>query len=463
MSGGPPSSGPSFADITTAAGVASPPELGGHGAQFADATGNGLPDIYVTRNFTPTDMPELFFSNQGAEVFLEEGAARGIDNFDSGSHGGVWADFDNDGDYDLFNGSYDQNRIYENNGAGVFTDETGMAGLPIQSLPTRGTIAFDFEGDGDLDIFAVTNFRGTSDPPGELNEVYRNDGGFSFTPVSAGDLEAAPVGQGAIALDYDDDGDIDVLAANRTGPVNVLDNDGSGSFTAIDPTTLGLTLTAGDGITAADVNNDGLLDLLLDQHLFLGTGSGQFSFSQSFETGTIHYMGGFADLDNDGNVDLVFPGRNYVYFGDGSGGFSQGETFALGAVNDPRSVAFADIEGDGDLDFYYSQKRASDLLVRNDIEDLGNWLRVSLTRASGQIGAFGTRVFVFAAGGLGDPAQRLGWQEATSAVGYLAQNDPELHFGIGTSTVVDVRVIFPGGGVADFTSVPANSFLSVQE
>jgi hypothetical protein len=67
-------------------------------------------------------------------------------------------------------------------------------------------------------------------------------------------------------------------------------------------------------------------------------------------------MGGFADLDNDGDFDLVFPGRNYVYLNDGTGTFTQGATFTLGSVADPRSVAFADVDQDGDLDFFYAQK-----------------------------------------------------------------------------------------------------------
>ncbi|MCH8059096.1 MAG: VCBS repeat-containing protein, partial [Proteobacteria bacterium] len=452
-----------FTDITAAAGVTSPAEFGGHGAQFADVDGNGLADIYVTRNFQPTDMPELFYKNQGAGIFLEEAATRGIENFDTGSHGGVWADFDNDGDFDLFNGSYGQNRLYENNGNGVFTDVTMAAGLPVQSFPTRAAIAFDMDGDGDLDIFAVSNFRGTNDPPGELNEVYRNDGGFTFTPVSAGDLEAAPAGQGALAVDFDNDGDLDVFAGNRTGPMNVLVNNGAGIFTLIDPASIGLSISAADGITAADVNNDGLLDLMLDQHLFLGTGSGQFSFSRSFETTSNHYMGGFADLDNDGDYDLVFPGRNYIYLNDGSGTFTASNVFAIGTINDPRSVSFADIERDGDLDFYIAQKRASDLLIRNDTAAAGNWLKISLTRLSGQIGAFGARVTVYEAGWLGDPARRIMWKEATSATGYLAQDDPELHFGLGTETLVDVRVVFLGGAVVNLTNIPSNVLVLVSE
>jgi hypothetical protein len=452
-----------FRDITTSAGVTGPSTFGGHGIQFADVDEDSLVDVYVTRNFEPTDMGELFYHNNGDGTFDEEALPRGIRNFDTGSHGGVWADFDNDGDFDLFNGSYDQNRLYRNNGNGFFVDVTAGSGIPSQSLPTRAVIAFDMDSDGDLDIFAVSNSGGSNDPPGELNEVYRNNGGFSFTPVAAGDLESAPAGQGAVAVDFDNDGDLDVFAGNRTGPVNVLRNRGNGLFDQVSPASFGLDREARDGISFADIDNDGWLDLLLNKHLFRATGNGHFTFVRTFESATNHYMGGFADLDNDGDFDLAFPGRNYVYLNDGSGNFSPSPAFAMGTVNDPRCVAFADIDNDGDLDLAYAQKRQFTLLVRNDLHSINRWIRFSLRRASGQAGAFGARVTVYEPGGLGDSARRITWTESGGAYGYLAQDDPQLHLGVGRFGSVDVRVTFPGGTTVDLTDVPTNTVHVITE
>jgi hypothetical protein len=446
-----------FRDITTAAGVAGLSTFGGHGIQFMDVDKDSLVDFYVTRNFEPTDMADLFYHNNGDGTFDEEAALRRIENFDTGSHGGVWADFDNDGDLDLFNGSYDQNRLYRTNGRGFFLDVTANSGFPSQSLPTRGVIAFDMDADGDLDIFAVSNSSGSNDPPGEFNEVYRNNGGLSFTPVAAGDLESAPAGQGAVAVDFDNDGDLDVFAGNRTGPVNVLRNRGNGVFDQVSPASIGLDREARDGISFADIDNDGRLDLLLNKHLFRATGNGQFTFVRTFESATNHYMGGFADLDNDGDFDLAFPGRNYVYLNDGSGSFSPSTAFAIGTINDPRCVAFGDIDNDGDLDIAYAQKRRFNLLVRNDLQSTNHWIKVGLRRASGQAGAFGARIFVYEPGGLGDSARRIIWTEQTGAYGYLAQNDPLLHFGVGNFGSVDLRVVFPGGSTVDFRDVATNT------
>ena len=165
----------SFTDITLDAGTGGPTgkdELGGHGVMFADVDRDGLPDLYITMIFNKP-MPELFFRNLGNNRFAEEGAARGIADFDGGSHGGCWADLDNDGDYDLVNGTTwdnpkypNHNNIYRNDGKGVFTDVTPQC-MKQRREQTRGVICFDADGDGDLDVFCVTGWMGSGDPENE--------------------------------------------------------------------------------------------------------------------------------------------------------------------------------------------------------------------------------------------------------------------------------------------------------
>ena len=233
-------------------------------------------------------MSELFYRNLGRGRFVEEAKARGIADFDAGSHGACFADLDNDGDFDLFNAAtWDHadlpsiNNIFRNDGTGHFRDVTPTSGIPSdRRWVTRGVLTFDLDGDGDLDLFGVTNYQGSADPTGERNEAYRNQGQFKFTPIVSGDLITAPCGQAATDTDFDGDGDIDVIAANRTGPVNVLRNDGGGNFTRVDPVLIGVQHRAGDGITMGDVDADGDLDMLLAgdniAHLYLNKGDGTF-------------------------------------------------------------------------------------------------------------------------------------------------------------------------------------------
>jgi len=441
---------------------------GGHGAMWADVDNDGLPDVYFPLIVSGT-LPDLFMHNTGGGAFVEEGARRGIADRDGGSHGAAWCDLDNDGDYDLINGTtFDdgtgiQNDIFRNDGKGRFVEMKPPA-IESRAEATRAFLSFDMDGDGDLDLFGVTNYQGSADPPNERNEVYRNDGGFAFTSVTAGDLQAAPAGQGATDTDYDGDGDIDILAANRTGPVNVLTNDGKGSFTLTDPRSIGICHRALDGVTTADVDNDGDLDLLLagndgKGHLYCNDGKGRFAHAQSFSE-TCSYMGGFGDLDNDGDLDLYFAGDTRVFLNDGAGGFSSGPKVALEGVNDPRGAAFADMDDDGDLDIAVGNKRsARNFILRNDLDGGGHWLKVRLVAPNGQAGAFGAKTCIYPAGRTnGKP---LAMRESQSNCGYLGQNDPVLHFGLGSRTWVDVVVTFLGGAKVARRRIPADQTILI--
>ena len=436
---------------------------GGHGAMWADVDDNGLPDLYLPLIISDT-LPDLFMHNKGGGVFAEEGISRGIADPDGGSHGAVWCDLDNDGDYDLINGTtFDdksgiQNDVFRNDGNGHFVEVKPRA-IESRQEATRAFISFDMDRDGDLDLFGVSNYQGTADPPDERNEIYHNEGNFTFTSITTGDLYTAPVGQGATDTDYDGDGDIDVLAANRTGPVNILTNDGSGSFVLTNPASIGIRHQAQDGITTADADNDGDLDLLLagsdgQGHLYFNDGDGTFTHARSF-SGIDGYMGGFADLDNDGDLDLYFAGGPKVYLNDGAGGYSPGPAVPVEGADDPRGVAFADLDNDGDLDFAFGTKRAArNFIIRNDLSGGGHWLKIRLVAANGQAGAFGAKTFLYSAGRAGDGL--LAMRESQSNFGYLGQNDPVLHFGLGRRTHVDIVVQFLDGTKVVRHRVPAN-------
>jgi hypothetical protein len=449
----------------TDATIGGPSAFGGHGASFADVTGDGRADLYVTIHTGSPSTSDLFYRNLAGGA-IEEAATRGIDNVDSGSHGAVWADLDNDGDYDLYNGSTglgdadsDVNRAYRLNGDGTFTDVT-PAGAAAGA--TRAVLALDLERDGDLDLLAVNGWQGQLDdqPTEQFNEIYRNNSGSGFTYLADGAFQSAPAGQGATGSDFDGDGDVDVFASNQ-GALNVLENVG-GTFVQRSAALLGISSAhqARDGVTTADVNNDGHVDLLLAGndygHLYLNDGDGTFTHRQSF-TSTQGYMGGFGDLDQDGDLDLVFAGDNRVFVNDGSGSFPSSVSVPIGAVDDPRSIAFADIDDDGDLDFFVTQKFATNRLIRNDYSGGNGWLKVRLTSPQGQAGAFGAKVRVYLPG----TATLIAFREARGAYGYVAQDDPVLHVGLGAVGAVDVEVTFLSGSVIRLDDVQANRLVSV--
>lgn len=463
-----------FTDITLTAGTGGPTkkdDLGGHGVMFADVNKYGLPDLYITMIFDKP-MPDLFFRNLGDNTFASEGVFRRIADFDGGSHGACWADLDNDGDYDLVNGTTwdnpdypNHNNIFRNSGDGTFTEVTPLCMRECRE-ETRGVICFDMDRDGDLDIFCVSGWKGSGDPKDQRNEIYENKGDLNFISLKSGPLYDCPAGQGATDTDYDCDGDIDVIACNRDGDLNVLRNNGGlNNFTKIAPSSIGIRHRAYSGVTSADIDNDGDLDMILVDandtgYLYRNESGGTFSFVRTFSK-VDGYMAGLADLDNDTDIDLVFAGDKRIYLNEGSGGFSSGPAVPVSGINDPRAIAFADIDNDGDLDFAVGAKRSRNWLIRNDYTGKNNWLKVRLISPGGQAGAFGAKVKVYPAG-TGGKGSLLGFREAKSNYGYLGQDDPVLHFGLGRHRSVDIMIVFVDGSEVTATGVSSRKIISVE-
>jgi hypothetical protein len=466
----PPTPGLRFTDITESAGIVDP-AVGARGIMFAEVNDDSQPDFYLTKiPENPVPGRDFYYENFNGATFTELAEARGIHDPDRGSYGAVWADLDNDGDYDLFNGSTfdaatglaENNNVYCNacgvDPSGTFSDVTPPS-ISSTELETRGVTAFDMDGDGDLDLFGVSS--GTA---AGVSEAYLNGkiGGtgldFDFTAhVGGGDLTTAVAINGVTDTDYDGDGDVDVLAANNAGEFAILQNNGSGAFTQILPSDLDIINSAVTGITPGDIDNDGDLDLLLTgqgqpSFLYRREADGRYVFQDRFVDG---WMGSFADLDNDGDLDLVFSGDFRTYLNDGSGTFESGQSLPVSEVVDARALAFADIEGDGDLDFVVAARGGRNTLVRNDIDAAaGNYLRVELVSPTCQAGAFGAKTTIYAAGDIGGTL--LGMRESRGNHGYHAQNDPVLHFGLGSETSVDVRVTWVDGTTTSVLGQAAN-------
>ncbi len=495
----------SFTDVTAAAGMSNT-RSGSHGAFWADATGDGWPDVFLTYNECRSgERTNRFYRNLGNGTFADETSARGLLRFTGGSHGGAFADVDNDGDYDLLVGNTYltdcvttesppalANQIFRNDG-GFFVDRTppAMAAYPPPAREgegyTRSILGFDMDGDGDIDVFAVNGDRGSFEPLPDRNELYRNNGGFNFSAITSGPLVTTPAGQAAADTDYDGDGDVDILMPdfggyNTTlGDLGVLRNDGNGVFTRVPRTSIGISHRASTGISSGDLNNDGRTDLILiDQdrdpqrplgfdriaYVYLSAGGGTFSFAAEIR-GIPGYTAGLADLDNDGDLDLTFPGLPAVLLNDGAAHFTRGPFYptptpATGCIStdctrpDPRTVSFADVDNDGDLDSLVTSKFGSFYLIRNNLTGGGNWLKVQLTSSLGQAGAFGAKVRVYRAG----TNALIAMREAKSVYGYLSQDDPVLHFGLGPAQSVDVDVTFLDGGHVTRRNVSVNQTIA---
>jgi hypothetical protein len=465
---------PAFTDISISSGIVNPEleVIGSHGAAFADVNGDSLPDLYFSRYIDEGSMTaDLFFLNQDGNTFQERAGTANIADIDGGSHGANWADLDNDGDFDLVNATTalgfspdgsplpGPNDMYRNDGNSLFV-EIHIPDMESNSFLTRGLTVLDIEADGDLDLYFINGWKGDGDPPTEKNELYMNSGAFLFTSSSAAIPVAVPAGQGATAADINGDGMVDLISCNRDGDLNVLINDQNGGFTVVDPSSIGINDRAYSGVTAADIDNDSDLDLLLvdyfDRGLLYQNQEGNiFQHIQTF-TGIDGFMGSFGDFNHDGFQDLYFAGDDVLYLNRDGSVFVFGSEMPVTGIDDPRTSALADIDGDGDLDIAVSADKSRNFLFQNDY-NAGNWLKLQLTSPSGQAGAFGSKVTLLDR----STGESIGMRQASGAYGYMGQDDPVLHFGLGNHTSVDVKVVFLEGSQVWMQNVLANQLVHI--
>ena len=495
------------------------PEALGSGAAFVDVDGDGDQDLVLVNGRSwPEDgdtgpqPTQALFLNDGSGRFREATTEWGLDVSFYGM-GITVADLEGDGDPDLFFTAVGEDHLFENTGRRFveITDRAGVAG-PATDWST-GAAFFDADADGDLDLFVCTyvawsrqidlevDFRLVGlgrafGPPtnfaGTQPRFYRNrgDGTFELATAEAGfevfnPATGAPAGKGlgALPLDIDADGDLDLIVANDTVRNFYFENDGTGHFTE-SAVERGLAYdgngaaTGAMGIDAAWYRDD----------LALAVGIGNFANEMSSfyvaEPGLDGYftdqaitegMGVmsrqmlsfgllFADFDLDGwpdlmqtnghleeDINVVQPSQRYrqpsQLFWNGAGDGAPFIPVAAATVGDlaepvaGRAATVADVDGDGDCDLLITQSADRPVLLRND-QALGHhWLRLEL-RGDAAAGihpdAIGAVVELEAGG-------RTLRQQLMPSRSYLSATERVLTFGLADATAADeIRVRWPG-------------------
>ena len=317
--------------------------LAGGALATGDVDGDGDLDIF----FGNDNSPNQLLLNDGRGRFTDATAGRFVNVSPNASHSVNLGDIDGDGDLDILvgNDDYLSNRVYLNNGLGSFTDVTATA-LPPNAEFTQNQVVADFDQDGDLDWFTI-------DSPG--CHFYLNNGAGVFTDQSAIFLHNIPANIGeryqmASGADIDNDGDTDVLVPNFSGMPTLLVNMGGGHLW---PATTPLPAVAAGGTQFhkfADIDGDGDLDLLLGScsHVLQNQGNGTFVdvTATAFPAPHTPSLASF-DVDDDGDVDLITA--QVLWLNDGTGHFAAQPVATNIAINLLAYYA-ADFDGDGDLD-----------------------------------------------------------------------------------------------------------------
>jgi hypothetical protein len=254
-------------------------KIAGHGVVWGDVDGDGWADLYVG---TFGDHPygsksNLFFRNTKGKFRLDDDKSLQVVGR---ANGGVLADFDNDGDLDLYVTNHaikakqphygEPNHLFRNDGGGKFTDVSKESAACPEGIAARSACTLDYDGDGLLDLLVgECFFQGGQ----SRSRLYRNVGKLKFENVTAAaGLPEKLTGFGVAAADVNGDGWPDLLAGGRHHGNRLFVNDGRGRFREVPKShaDFPFTYTTGDdtacGVCFGDVNRDGRQDIVIGSH-----------------------------------------------------------------------------------------------------------------------------------------------------------------------------------------------------
>jgi len=477
-----------FTDVADAAGAQN--TLSSFGVCFTDYDGDGAIDLYLANDTEDGVENNELYRNNGNGTFSTMAAALGVKGPAAGQGCG-FADYDNDGDPDLYVTSLGfGNRLYRNNGNGTFTDVTAAAGVDGFFRGNNGAAWGDYDEDGCLDLYIGHRYKLLPNTNQQSILYHSNcDGTFTDVAPALGLDLLNRKNFGGWWFDYDKDEDLDLIVALDFFGSKLFRNNGDGTFTDVTAAAFPLLTTEGGawprnpmGYAIGDYDHDGDYDLFITgtdkgavggqkpSRLWQNDGDGTFTemtLAAGIPERTVtDWATEFIDYDNDGFLDLyVVAGAilsagqpNALYRSNGDGTFTD-VTAATGTTDSGATMgsAWADYDGDGDYDWYVpnTQNQANRLFQNQG--PVGNSLRIKTVGTVSNADGIGAKVRVTA----GSVTQL---RERYTHGGFLSQSAPEAHFGLGTLTMVDqVEVRWPSGLVDVLTDVEANQALTVVE
>ncbi len=507
------------------------PEDVGSGAGWGDFDNDGDEDLYLVNFAGPFLMePAELAKRPGNRLFRNDGGKfTDVTAEMQVGHVGwdyacLWIDVDNDGWLDLVLTHYDGVVLYRNHEGKKFVEATAEAGLADIHRFVLGMTAADYDHDGDLDIYVcgyVTFDRekakgrplvagrpavwtNPTSYPAEPNILLQNDGKGIFSDVTATAGVANPDGKSmqAVFCDFDNDGWPDLYVANDVGTADVLfHNRRDGSFAEVSLEAGTYDRRASMGLTVGDVWHRGWMDLfathwVAEDHALWKNRTDEFGDKTAIafddvapaaglvaikKSAYVGWGSGLYDFDNDGWLDLMLvngstiedeltldvltnpklmPQPAQLLHNDGTGKFidvseQAGAFFPKHKVS--RGLAFADYDHDGRMDAVVVSHGGPATLLHNTTPRTSHWLGVRLEGTKSNRYGVGARVRVKARGQVHTRQRVLGCS-------YLSSDAYLCHFGLGAAERADsVEVDWPSGAKSTVDDVPADQIITIKE
>lgn len=467
----------------------------GRAVAWGDYDQDGWLDLVVCNSMGRT----LLYRNNGDLTFTDVSADIGFPSLAEPVFGGLWGDYDNDGDQDLYfaigaeiqdeDNLAAENRLLRNdvNTTGRFTDVTAVANASGGRRRSWGAAWADYNNDGFLDVY-VSN---TNEP----NVLLRNRGDGTFEDVSvAAGVDDDGNGRFPLWLDYNLDGWMDIFVVNAKGPDRLYRNNADGTFTDV---AAQAGVAEGSRLTwvasSEDFNHDGWPDVFVaswnnqesSEPAALYINRGDATFVQQAAAAGVGFVARSmsvqtGDVNNDGRIDILVgnggpsgPDPNSLYlnafdlttrtlkFLDAS------EPSGLTAVNPGCShgIGLGDFDNDGDLDVYISDggpaSRQTSAEVNhfflNEGGNLNHSIRLRLEGTRSNRDAVGARVKVVTS----ELTQHL---YVKGGSGFSSTNEPFLWIGLGAASQADlIEIRWPSGSVQTLRDIPTQAKLTIRE
>ncbi|MGH9875530.1 MAG: CRTAC1 family protein [Pyrinomonadaceae bacterium] len=497
------------------------PETLGTGCAFLDYDNDGWQDILLVNSM---DWPEhksrksflaLYHNNQdGTFTDATRQAGLAVEMYGIGV---AVADYDNDGNDDIYITCVGPNHLFRNLGGGKFSDVTARAGVGDPGFSTSA-VWFDYDNDGRLDLF-VANYVDWSvetdqlcsldgknksyctpqSYKGQSPTLYHNRGNGTLENVTqrAGLNDPTCKSLGVALLDYNSDGRLDLFVANDTEPNKLYKNNGNGTFTD-EAVTTGVafseagTARAGMGVDAGDFDDSGRQGIVVGNFtnesmaLYSNDGSGLFT-DEAPKSGigkmsaqSLTFAVFFFDYDLDGLLDVfaanghvsddisvVQPNVKYaqpphLFHNKGKKKFEEmtgklGRALQRAIVG--RGAAYGDIDNDGDLDLLITSNNGPARLLRNENANQNDLLRVKTVGSRSNRDGIGAKVTLKTAKGKSFSMVKTGSS-------YCSQSELPIVFGLGApeeGRVMSLEITWPSGQKDTLSDVKPNQSITVQE